>query len=212
MPISPAQQANATTIVQQALDKGMGVRSAVIAVATSMQESQLQNLSYGDQDSLGLFQQRPSMGWGTAQQITTPSYAADAFLTALKQQQASNPGWAHQPLWANAQAVQKSGFPFAYAKWETQAVQLVKTVVTQVKYVPYTPAGQAAPSALASRSELSVPRPRPPRDGARCIMSGPVLKAGALPRDEQVRRRSGQTSRPRQSRRRSGCATAWSPS
>ena len=83
MPLSPAQLANATTIVQQALDKGMGVRSAVIAVATSMQEAQLQNINYGDQDSLGLFQQRPSMGWGTAQQILTPSYAADSFLTAL---------------------------------------------------------------------------------------------------------------------------------
>jgi hypothetical protein len=133
MPISPAQQTNATTIVQQALDKGMGVRSAVIAVATAMQESQLQNINYGTSDSLGLFQQRPSMGWGTAQQITTPSYAADAFLGALQQQQASNPGWTQQPLWATAQAVQKSGFPFAYAKWETQAVQLVKNIVTQVK-------------------------------------------------------------------------------
>jgi hypothetical protein len=133
MQLSPAQQANATTIVQQALDKGMGVRSAVIAVATAMQESQLQNINYGTSDSLGLFQQRPSMGWGTAQQITTPSYAADAFLNALKQQQTSNPGWAHQPLWTTAQAVQKSGFPFAYAKWETQAVQLVKNIVTQVK-------------------------------------------------------------------------------
>jgi hypothetical protein len=133
MPLSPAQLANATTIVQQALDKGMGVRSAVIAVATSMQEAQLQNINYGDQDSLGLFQQRPSMGWGTAQQILTPQYAADSFLTALAQQQASNPGWAHQPLWATAQSVQKSGFPFAYAKWETQAVQLVKQIVTQVK-------------------------------------------------------------------------------
>jgi hypothetical protein len=133
MPVSPAQQANATTIVQQALHKGMGVRSAVIAVATAMQESQLQNINYGDRDSLGLFQQRPSMGWGTAQQITTPSYAADAFLGALQQQQASNPGWAQQPLWTSAQAVQKSGFPLAYAKWETQAVQLVKNIVTQVK-------------------------------------------------------------------------------
>jgi hypothetical protein len=133
MPLSPAQLANATTIVQQALHKGMGVRSAVIAVATSMQEAQLQNINYGDQDSLGLFQQRPSMGWGTAQQILTPQYAADSFLTALAQQQASNPGWAHQPLWATAQSVQKSGFPFAYAKWETQAVQLVKQIVTQVK-------------------------------------------------------------------------------
>jgi hypothetical protein len=133
MPISPAQQANATTIVQQALARGMGVRSAVIAVATSMQESQLQNINYGDSDSLGLFQQRPSMGWGTAQQILTPSYAADAFLTTLAQQQASNPGWVHQPLWTTAQSVQKSGFPFAYAKWETQAVQMVQQIVTQVK-------------------------------------------------------------------------------
>jgi hypothetical protein len=133
MPISPAQQANATTIVQQALARGMGVRSAVIAVATSMQESQLQNINYGDSDSLGLFQQRPSMGWGTAQQILTPSYAADAFLTTLAQQQASNPGWVHQPLWTTAQSVQESGFPFAYAKWETQAVQLVQQIVTQVK-------------------------------------------------------------------------------
>src|SRR5215469_5601200 len=133
MQLSPAQQANATTIVQQALNKGMGVRSAVIAVATAMQESQLQNINYGTSDSLGLFQQRPSMGWGTAQQITTPKYAADAFLTALRQQQAGNPGWAQQPLWTTAQAVQKSGFPFAYAKWETQAVQLVKNIVTQVK-------------------------------------------------------------------------------
>ena len=133
MPISPAQQANATTIVQQALHKGMGVRSAVIAVATAMQESQLQNINYGDRDSLGLFQQRPSMGWGTAQQITTPSYAADAFLSALQQQQASNPGWAQQPLWTSAQAVQKSGFPLAYARWESQAAGLVKQIATSLQ-------------------------------------------------------------------------------
>ena len=133
MPLSPAQMANATTIVKQALDKKMGVRSAVIAVATSMQEAQLQNINYGDRDSLGLFQQRPSMGWGTEQQILTPRLAADAFLSALQQHQAGNPALAHQPLWANAQAVQNSGFPFAYAKWETQAAHLVKQIVTQVK-------------------------------------------------------------------------------
>jgi hypothetical protein len=133
MPISPTQQANASTIVQEALAKKMGIRSAVIAVATSMQESQLQNINYGDQDSLGLFQQRPSMGWGTAQQILTPQYAADSFLTALQQYQASNPGWASQPLWASAQGVQKSGVPTAYAQWESQAAQLVQQIVTQVK-------------------------------------------------------------------------------
>ena len=132
MPISPAQLGNATTIVQQALNKRMGIRSAVVAVATAMQESQLLNLRYGDLDSLGLFQQRPSMGWGTAAQITDPAYAADVFLTALERHQAGDPAWAWQPLWANAQAVQKSGFPFAYAKWESQAAGLVKQIAMRL--------------------------------------------------------------------------------
>ncbi len=133
MPLAPAQLANATTIVRQALDKRMGVRAAVIAVATAMQESQLQNLSYGDQDSLGLFQQRPSMGWGTAAQITDPAFASDAFLSALHQYQASNSAWASEPLWANAQAVQKSGFPLAYARWEAQAANLVKQIAMRLQ-------------------------------------------------------------------------------
>jgi hypothetical protein len=128
MPISGAQLANATTIVQQTLARQMRVRSAVIAVATAMQESRLQDLGYGTSDSLGLFQQRPSCGWGTAQQIMNPQYAADAFLAALQQHQASDPGWATQPLWADAQAVQASGLPLAYAQWETQAAQLVQQI------------------------------------------------------------------------------------
>jgi len=132
MPISPAQYQNATTIVQQAFAKKMGIQSAVVAVATAMQESRLENINYGDQDSLGLFQQQADMGWGTAQQIMDPAYAADAFLDALGQYQAQNPSWAEQPLWANAQAVQRSGFPFAYAQWETQAANLVKQIATQM--------------------------------------------------------------------------------
>ena len=133
MPMSKAQLANATTIVKQALAKKMGVRSAVIAVATSMQEAQLQNIDYGTSESLGLFQQQPDCGWGTAQQIMNPTYSADAFLGALHTYQAGNSGWAQQPLWQTAQGVQHSGFPFAYAKWETQAAQLVKQIVTSVK-------------------------------------------------------------------------------
>jgi len=133
MPISSAKLANATAIVQQALHKRMGIRSAVIAVATAMQESQLLNLHYGDMDSLGLFQQRPSMGWGTAAQINDPAFAADAFLAALQRHQAGDPTWAWQPLWANAQAVQNSGFPFAYAKWESQAAGLVKQIAMTVR-------------------------------------------------------------------------------
>jgi hypothetical protein len=125
LPMTPARVANATTIVRQALDKHMGLRSAVIAVATAMQESTLLNLAYGTYDSLGLFQQRPSAGWGTPAQVTDPGYASDAFLNALSHYQASNPGWATQPLWQAAQGVQDSGFPFAYAKWEVQAARIV---------------------------------------------------------------------------------------
>jgi hypothetical protein len=126
MPIDSAQAANAATIVRQALDQRMGVRSAVIAVATAMQESMLQNIDYGTGTALGLFQQQPNDGWGTPAQVTNPVYAARAFLTALQQHQASDPSWARQPLWANAQAVQKSAFPTAYAKWETEAASLVR--------------------------------------------------------------------------------------
>jgi hypothetical protein len=133
MPISGSQYGNATTIVQQALAMRMGVRSAVIAVATAMQESRLQDLGYGDGGSLGLFQQEPSMGWGTAQQIMNPAFAADAFLTALQQYQAGDPSWAAQPLWQTAQGIQKSGFPFAYATWEAQAASLVQQIATSLQ-------------------------------------------------------------------------------
>jgi hypothetical protein len=128
MPMTSARYDNATAIVRQAIDKKMGLRSAVIAVATAMQESTLLNLNYGDSDSVGLFQQRPSCGWGTAAQILHPSYAADAFLNALRGYQDRDPSWSQQPLWQTAQGVQASGFPTAYAKWEAQAAGLVHSI------------------------------------------------------------------------------------
>jgi len=132
MPIGPAQEANAATIVRQALRQHLGLRSAVIAVATAMQESMLHNINYGDSDSLGLFQQRPSCGWGTAAQILNPAYAASQFLSALHRYQHTNPGWARQPLWQAAQGVQRSAFPFAYAKWEAQAAHLVQRIAMRL--------------------------------------------------------------------------------
>jgi hypothetical protein len=132
-PIGAAQYQNATTIVRRALALRMGIRSAVVAVATAIQESKLLNLDYGSGDSLGLFQQQADCGWGTAEQIMDPAYAADAFLGALQQYQASNPDWAAQPLYQAAQAVQGSAFPYAYAQWETQAAQLVSQIVMQVR-------------------------------------------------------------------------------
>ncbi len=118
---SPQQLANVATIVSVGQAMGIPARGQVVATATAMQESSLENLDYGDRDSLGLFQQRPSQGWGTPAQIRDPRYAARKFYEALQRV----PGWAGLPLWQAAQAVQRSGFPTAYAKHETVAAQLV---------------------------------------------------------------------------------------
>ncbi|MGS2617457.1 hypothetical protein ACVCAH_23465, partial [Micromonospora sp. LZ34] len=100
-------------------------RAAVVAIATALQESKLENLGHlgerNDHDSQGLFQQRPSSGWGTVEQITDPEYSTKAFLKGLKQVD----GWQDMPLTKAAQTVQVSAYPFHYAQWEQQAADLV---------------------------------------------------------------------------------------
>lgn len=114
---STEQTANASTIVDVGVGiLGMPTRAAQIATATAIQESKLRNLTNGDLDSLGLFQQRTSQGWGTAAQILDPVYASTSFYDAL----AKIPGWQNLTVTQAAQAVQKSGFPEAYADHETQ--------------------------------------------------------------------------------------------
>lgn len=129
MPLTGAQYSNATTIVRQVLAKRMGVRSAVVALATAMQESRLLNIGYGTGDSLGLFQQQWDMGWGSPQQIMNPVHASDEFLSALHRYEAGDPSWAVQPLYQAAQGVQGSAFPFAYAQWEAQAAHLTHEIL-----------------------------------------------------------------------------------
>lgn len=119
--LAPDQLANAATIVAVGREMGVPERGWVVAVATAMQESTLKNLNYGDRDSLGLFQQRPSMGWGTPAQVTDPRYAARKFYDGLLRV----PGWERLPVTVAAQTVQRSGFPGAYAKWESAANQVV---------------------------------------------------------------------------------------
>jgi cell wall-associated NlpC family hydrolase len=114
---------NAQIIYQVAVDLQLPPQSAVIAIATAMQESSLTNLTSGDLDSLGLFQQRPSQGWGTAAQIMDPVYSAKAFYARL----VKVPAWESLPIAVAAQQVQKSAVPDAYAKWEPTARQLVAT-------------------------------------------------------------------------------------
>ncbi|MFF8266266.1 hypothetical protein ACF059_02625 [Streptomyces sp. NPDC016562] len=118
--MSPEQAANAATIVAVGVAKGLPDRAVTIALATAMQESALRNLDHGDRDSLGLFQQRPSQGWGTPEQITDPVYSAGIFYDHLVEV----PGYSRLPLTVAAQKVQRSGYPQAYAKHEPDATVL----------------------------------------------------------------------------------------
>lgn len=114
------QLANARTIVSVGAERRIPVRGQIIALATSMQESGLRNLAGGDRDSIGLFQQRPSQGWGKPEQLGDPVYAAGKFYDKL----ATIRGWQTMPLTEAAQAVQGSALPNAYAKWEDDATAL----------------------------------------------------------------------------------------
>ncbi|MCU1514890.1 MAG: LysM peptidoglycan-binding protein [Microbacteriaceae bacterium] len=119
---------NARTIVRVGRSLGVPNYGLVIALATAMQESGLRNLDYGDRDSLGLFQQRPSAGWGTAAQVRNTERSARLFFGGASNPNKGNTkglldiaGWQSKSVTAAAQAVQRSAFPNAYAKWETPA-------------------------------------------------------------------------------------------
>lgn len=120
--------ANARLIIQTGQRLGVPDRGIVVALAAAMQESGLRNLNYGDRDSVGMFQQRPSTGWGSATQLQDPTYATELFFGGP-----SNPnrgrtrglldisGWQSMTVAQAAQAVQISAYPDAYAKWESSA-------------------------------------------------------------------------------------------
>jgi murein DD-endopeptidase MepM/ murein hydrolase activator NlpD len=122
------QVANARVIIETGRQMQVPVRGWVIAVATAIQESDLHNLANlgtrNDHDSLGLFQQRPSQGWGTPAQVQDPAYASRRFYQKLL----AVPGWLSLPLTVAAQRVQRSAFPNAYAKHEANATNLVNQI------------------------------------------------------------------------------------
>jgi hypothetical protein len=118
--LSPDQMANAATISAVGTSRSLPQRAITIALATAMQESHLENLPEGDRDSVGLFQQRPSQGWGTADQISDPVYATNRFFDALVQV----PHYTRIPLTEAAQDVQHSAYPTAYAQHEADATTL----------------------------------------------------------------------------------------
>lgn len=113
--LAPDQAVHAALITAVAVQRGLPPRAASIALATAMQESKLRNIGHGDQagpDSRGLFQQRPSQGWGTEAQVMDPFYATNAFYDAL----IKIPGYESLDITDAAQQVQRSAYPTAYAR------------------------------------------------------------------------------------------------
>jgi len=115
--LSPEQAENAALVAAVPVVRGMPARAATIGIATALQESRLVNIDYGDRDSVGLFQQRTSQGWGTVEQIMDPVYSTNAFYDGL----ATVDGYESMAVTEAAQAVQRSGFPDAYAQHETRS-------------------------------------------------------------------------------------------
>lgn len=127
--LAPDWQTNTTAILAVVDTRITGPdrdQARVITLATAMQESRLGNLNYGDRDSVGLFQQRPSQGWGTVAQIMDPAYATGKFLDNLIRV----PNWSTLPVTVAAQKVQRSGHPTLYAQWESLARQLAGGTTT----------------------------------------------------------------------------------
>lgn len=126
--ITPEQAANARTIAAVAKAKGIPNHAVTVAIAAALQESKLRNIAHGDRDSVGLFQQRPSQGWGTPEQLTDPVFAATAFYEALLKVE----GWDTMSVTDAAQEVQLSAAPDAYAKWEPEGRALARILTGEV--------------------------------------------------------------------------------
>ncbi len=120
VPLDPGQASIAATIAGVATRRSMPERAVTIAFAAALQESDLANLSYGDRDSVGIFQQRPSEGWGTRRQLLDPVYASGRFFAAL----ASVPHYRRLHVYQAAQAVQHSADGSAYAQYAPQGAAM----------------------------------------------------------------------------------------
>ncbi|MFB7666914.1 C40 family peptidase [Kitasatospora sp. NPDC056138] len=166
---SPAEQIpNAKAIQATGVAMHIPVRGQVVALATALQESGLRILTYGDRDSLGLFQQRPSQGWGTAEQVLDPVHASTEFYSALQQVS----GWESMTVTQAAQTVQRSGFPDAYAKWEPLATALQKAIAPLL-------AKAGEPSSSGPVGGGSSPGPSP--SGGGCTTGGDGSGFGTIP-------------------------------
>ena len=130
--LTPEQARNAAVIAAVGVRRGLPARAVSIALATAFQESKLRNLDHGDRDSLGIFQQRPSQGWGTKAQVRDPYYASNAFYEVL----AKIDGFQTMRITEAAQKVQRSGYPEAYEPHAADARALASALTG------YSPGGR----------------------------------------------------------------------
>ncbi|MFF1302649.1 heavy metal transporter [Streptomyces sp. NPDC058307] len=165
---TPEQAVNAATITAVGTGRGLPERAVAIALATAIQESGLRNITHGDRDSLGLFQQRPSMGWGTPKEILDPTHAAGEFYKHLVKVDR----YQDLPLTVAAQRVQRSGYPEAYAKHEPDA-ELLAAALT----------GTAAATLTCDGRQDTTQDAQAAATGTQAPATGPDAVRSALVRD-----------------------------
>jgi hypothetical protein len=140
------QMANAATVAAAGVRLEMPDRAVVVALATALQESKLRNLPHlgagNDHDSVGLFQQRPSQGWGSAEEIADPRYASERFYRALSNVE----GWQEMRVTDAAQRVQRSAYPDAYDKWTDDADVLATALLGEEPGAVACTAGSEPPA------------------------------------------------------------------
>jgi hypothetical protein len=170
--LDPEQAGNAALIASVAVRRELPARAVSIAIATAMQESKLRNLEYGDRDSLGLFQQRPSKGWGTRAQVLDPVHATNAFYDEL----VKIDGFESMPITEVAQRIQRSAYPQAYAQHEPEARVLASALSG------YSPAAFTCRLRQASTPTSSPVGDDGLTDNARAVATAATTEAGARAR------------------------------
>ena len=192
--LSDVQARNASLVAAIAVRRGMPAHAATIALAAALQESKLYNLRGGDRDSLGLFQQRPSQGWGTPAQILDPVHATNAFYDALDKVDRYDT----LPVTVAAQRVQRSGYPSAYAAYEA----------TRGRSRRRSPATPPPPSGATCASRSRPRCPRLPSGHECCNAPWSRRSAGSASRSAPA---AGSGSRPRAARAAGRWRPTWSP-
>ena len=184
--LAPDQAAHAALIAAVSMDRGLPARAASIGIATGYQESKLRNIDYGDRvgpDSRGLFQQRPSQGWGTEEQVMDPVYAANRFYQELE---LVAPDFEQLDITVAAQKVQRSAYPDAYADHEPEGRAYASALTGHspaglncVLKSPQAP-GDAAGLAGALTDQLSSADPVVAADGTTVVIPATGARGWAL--------------------------------